>query len=265
MPSIGKNRIAAVVEYDGSRFKGWQLQDDVRTVQGIIESAITVVADKPVRVITAGRTDTGVHASGQVFHFDTGAERSSKAWLRGINSNLPGDVVIRWARRVDPEFHARFSATGRHYQYVILNRSVRPTYLARRVTWEYRPLDVELMRQAAATLVGTHDFSSYRTVHCQAKDPVRELRILEVSRNGQFVLIHVYANAFLHHMVRNIAGVLISIGAGEQPPGWAAEVLAAQDRTLGGMTASPDGLYLTTVEYPKAYDIPQLSTDTGLW
>jgi tRNA pseudouridine38-40 synthase len=258
-------RIAAIVEYDGSHFCGWQLQDDVRTVQGDIEQALGVVANEPVRVITAGRTDTGVHASGQVIHFDVSAQRTGRSWIRGANSNLAQDVAVIWAEEVDPDFHARFSATGRHYQYVILNRPVHPTYLNRRVTWDYRPLDIDRMRAGAAHLAGTHDFSSYRTVHCQAKDPVRELRLLEIHRRGDFVFLHVYANAFLHHMVRNIAGVLMTIGAGEREPEWAKQVLEARDRTQGGITAPPDGLYLTAVEYPQKFNIPQLSPDSGLW
>jgi tRNA pseudouridine38-40 synthase len=258
-------RIAAIVEYDGSAFCGWQLQDDVRTAQGDIEHALSTVANEPIRVITAGRTDTGVHAAGQVIHFDTSALRSGRSWVRGANSNLADDVALVWADEVDPEFHARFAATGRHYQYVIFNRSVRPTFLQKHVTWEYRPLDIELMRIAAGYLIGTHDFSSYRTVHCQARDPVRDLRALDISRRGDYVLLHVYANAFLHHMVRNLAGVLMAIGAGEHEPEWAKEVLEARDRTRGGITAPADGLYLTAVEYPGHFKIPQLSPDSGLW
>ena len=258
-------RIAAIVEYDGSAFCGWQLQDDVRTAQGDIEHALATVANEPIRVITAGRTDTGVHAAGQVIHFDTSALRSGRSWVRGANSNLANDIALLWAEEVDPEFHARFSATGRHYQYVIFNRSVRPTFLQKHVTWEYRPLDIERMRIAAGYLIGTHDFSSYRTVHCQAKDPVRELRALDISRRGDYVLLHVYANAFLHHMVRNLAGVLMAIGAREHEPEWAKEVLEARDRTRGGITAPADGLYLSAVEYPGHFKIPQLSPDSGLW
>ena len=258
-------RFAAIVEYDGSGFCGWQLQDDVRTVQGVVEKAIGAVANESIRVITAGRTDTGVHASGQVIHFDTSADRSPRSWVRGINSNLPKDVAILWAQEVDNDFHARFRATGRHYQYVILNRPIHPTWLNGKVTWDYRPLDADRMQAAAAQLTGTHDFSSFRTVHCQAKDPVRELRALDIRRRDEMVFIHVYANAFLHHMVRNIAGVLMTIGAGEREPVWAKEVLDARDRTVGGKTAPADGLCLTAVEYPAHYNIKQLSPDSPLW
>lgn len=258
-------RIAAIVEYDGSGFCGWQLQDGVRTVQGEVEAAISKVANEPIRVTTAGRTDTGVHATGQVIHFDTDAERTDYQWLQGINANLSEDVVLRWVDRVDDEFHARFAATGRRYHYVILNRHERPTFQRGKVTWERRPLDAERMQQAANDLVGEHDFNAYRTVHCQAKSPVRELRELKVWREDNRVIITAYANAFLHHMVRNIAGVLMHIGAGEQPIDWAKQVLETRDRTQGGITAPADGLYLTVVEYPEQYKIPQLSPETGLW
>ena len=258
-------RIAAIIEYDGSGFSGWQLQEGERTVQGCVEEALSQVANHPVRTITAGRTDAGVHACAQVIHFDTNAARTDHAWLRGTNSNLPAPVALLWTGEVGAEFHARFSATGREYRYVILNRSVRPTVLARRVTHEYRRLDVVRMEEAARLLIGTHDFSSYRAVQCQAKSPVRELRRLEVARRGDIVTITAAANAFLHHMVRNLAGVLMSIGAGENPPEWAGEVLEARDRTVGGITAAAEGLYLTAVEYPAHHGIPALSSVSGLW
>lgn len=258
-------RIAAIVEYDGAGFSGWQLQDGTRTVQAEVESAIGAVADEPVRVTVAGRTDTGVHATGQVIHFDTRAERSPHSWVNGVNANLPDDVVLRWASPVREDFHARFSATGREYHYVILNRPNRPTFMRSKVTWERRPLDTALMQQAANDLVGEHDFSSYRTVHCQAKNPVRQLRALKVWRVDNRVVLSVYANAFLHHMVRNIAGVLIYIGCGEREVGWAKAVLELRDRTQGGITAPSSGLYLTRVEYPETFQIPQLSPETGLW
>ena len=258
-------RMAAIVEYDGSNFSGWQWQDCAPSVQQAVEKALSQVADTPIRVVTAGRTDAGVHASAQVIHFDTEVQRSDYAWLRGANSNLPDSVALLWASEVDPGFHARFAATGREYHYVILNRSVRPTYLAQRVTHEYRPLDVERMQSAAALLVGTHDFSSFRAMQCQAKSPVRTLRELTVNSRGGFIVIKAAANAFLHHMVRNLAGVLMDIGAGEREPDWARVVLDARDRTVGGITAPPDGLYLTAVEYPAQFNIPSIATGTGLW
>ena len=258
-------RIAAIVEYDGSGFSGWQWQDDAPSVQQAVEKALSEVADEPIRVTVAGRTDAGVHATAQVIHFDTSSQRSDYAWLRGTNSNLPKDVALLWTGEASAAFHARFSATGRAYRYMILNRSVRPTFLARRVTHEYRPLDIGRMQQAARSLIGQHDFSSFRAMQCQAKSPVRELRRLDVSRHGEFVVIEAAANAFLHHMVRNLAGVLMDIGAGEREPGWAREVLEARDRTLGGVTAAPYGLYLTAVEYPVQFAIPQIPSTLALW
>jgi tRNA pseudouridine38-40 synthase len=258
-------RIAAVVEYDGTAFSGWQRQNDVRSVQQCVEEGLSKVADEPIEVTVAGRTDAGVHAAAQVIHFDTGAVRSAYSWIRGGNTHLPPDAALLWAGEVDGEFHARYSATGRHYRYVILNSPIRTAHLRQRVTWDYRPLELTRMREAAAHLVGMHDFTSFRAVECQARSPVRELRALTVERHGELVHIHAYANAFLHHMVRNIAGVLMQIGAGEQAPLWAKEVLDARDRRRGGVTAPPDGLYLTQVEYPENFKIPNPSRVTGLW
>lgn len=250
-------RIAAGVEYDGSAFCGWQYQDHSPSVQAVVERALSLVANEPVRVVCAGRTDTGVHAAGQVIHFDTGAERSEFSWIRGANSNLPASVSLLWAQPVFETFHARFSAQRRYYRYVIFNRAVRPAYLHRRVTWEYRPLTVEPMQQAAGYLLGEHDFSSYRAMGCQARSPVRTLYRLDVTRRGEFVILDLAANAFLHHMVRNIAGVLMAIGAGEAEPIWAQQVLEQRDRTLGGVTAGPDGLYFMRVDYPPEFELPQ--------
>ncbi len=258
-------RIAAILEYDGSNFCGWQLQGAERTVQGCVEAALSKVANGTIRVTVAGRTDRGVHACAQTIHFDTSASRSEYSWVRGANSNLPSDVALVWAGRVEPSFHARYSATGRHYHYVILNRPIRTTFLRKRATWEYRLLDVKAMRQAAKYLLGTHDFTSFRSIQCQAKNPVRELRNLAIVRDGAFVHIRAYANAFLQHMVRNIAGVLMTVGAGERPSEWVKDVLEARDRTRGGVTAPPDGLYLVDVEYPEQFKIPKLSRDIGLW
>ncbi len=259
-------RIALGIEYDGSEFCGWQLQKDaVRTVQGAVEQALGKVANHEVRVTCAGRTDTGVHATEQVIHFDTEAMRDERAWIYGANANLPKDVVVLWAKPVAEDFHARFSAVRRAYRYVIFTREVRPTFLAYRVTWHYKPLDIERMQAAGNLLLGEHDFSSYRAVACQAKSPVRTLHKLEVSRQGPFIFIDVEANAFLHHMVRNIAGVLMAIGEGERPVEWSREVLEAKDRTLGGVTAPPYGLYLTRVGYPEKFAIPQLSPLSPVW
>ena len=258
-------RIAAILEYDGSHFSGWQRQDHARSVQAIVEEALSKVADEPIQVTVAGRTDAGVHALAQVIHFDTSATRSDYSWVRGANSHLPPDVALLWAGPVDDGFHARYSATGRHYHYVILNRLIRPTYLARRVTHEYRLLDVAPMQVAAKYLLGEHDFTSFRATECQAKSPMRELRALEVVRQDEFVHIRAHANAFLQHMVRNLAGVLMTIGAGEHEPDWAKAVLEARDRKAGGVTAAADGLYLREIEYPETFKLPRLSRDVGLW
>lgn len=259
-------RIALGVEYDGSGFAGWQLQEGgVRTVQGNIEYALSRVADHPLRVTCAGRTDAGVHATAQVVHFDTQAKRGMRSWVYGANANLPKEVSVQWARFVADDFHARFSAARRRYRYVILNREIRPTFLAGRMAWDYRPLNEILMREAARSLVGEHDFSAYRALACQAKSPVRTLYELNVSRDGELVLLDLEANAFLHHMVRNIAGVLMDIGAGKRPPSWACEVLESRERSLGGVTASPQGLYLTGVIYPDRFGLPPLFPTRVVW
>ncbi len=251
-------RIALGIEYDGSAFRGWQVQaHEPRTVQAAVETALTRVAAQPVRVVCAGRTDTGVHAVGQVVHFDTAVRREPRNWVLGANVNLPSEVAVTWARPVDDRFHARFAAVSRRYCYLILNRATRSSLLARRTTWEHRALDADAMRQAAQALVGTHDFSSYRAMGCQAKSPVRTLHDLDVTRHGELIALRVHANAFLHHMVRNIAGVLIAIGRGDRPVDWAAEVLALRNRTLGGVTAAPHGLYLEQVRYPAEFALPE--------
>lgn len=247
-------RLAMGIEYDGSAFHGWQLQKSgVRTVQLLLETALSKVAAHPVRTHCAGRTDTGVHGEGQVVHFDTPSLRPMRGWLLGTNVNLPDDVNVNWVREVPISFHARFSATSRSYRYVILNRSTRSAIWRQRAVWIHHPLDEVRMQRAADYLMGTHDFSSYRAVGCQAKSPVRTISRLVVKREEDRVVIEVTANAFLHHMVRNIAGVLISIGKGEQPVDWSRDVLALRDRTLGGVTAPPQGLYLVQVGYPDEY------------
>lgn len=258
-------RIALGIEYNGTDFSGWQIQEGSRTVQGCLEDALSKVADQSIRVICAGRTDAGVHAMGQVIHFDTEAVRDVYGWLAGTNANLPNDVAVLWAQAVSDEFHARYSAVSRYYRYVIFNRKVRPSFLAARVAWEYRPLEEGRMIEAARHLVGKHDFSSFRDSHCQAKSPVRHVTKLEVTRQGQFIFIDVVANAFLHHMVRNLAGVLMEIGSGKREPLWAKQVLEAKNRTLGGVNAPPDGLYLMTVVYPEGFMIPHLPQSPVVW
>lgn len=250
--------MALGVEYDGSAYHGWQLQaHDEKTVQQELEQALSKIAAHPVRVICAGRTDAGVHATDQVIHFDTSEPRNERAWVLGTNTHLSHQVRVRWAKFVSTEFHARFSATGRRYIYVIDNRSVRPAIMGRQLSWQCRPLDVNRMKEAANYLVGEHDFTSYRAVHCQAKNPVRTVHHLNVQRRGELVFIDVYANAFLHHMVRNLAGVLMAVGCGKEQPIWAKQVLEATDRTQGGVTAPPQGLYLVDIDYPVEFGIPQ--------
>lgn len=259
-------RIALGIEYNGAAFSGWQIQDGgLRTVQGCLEAALSKVADHPVRVACAGRTDAGVHAIGQVVHFDSDAPRTMRAWVFGANANLPDEASVVWAQPVTEDFHARFSARRRRYRYVIFTRPVRPTVLAWRVAWDYRPLDEKRMAEAGAHLIGEHDFSSYRALCCQAKSPVRTVYRLDVTRQDDLIFIDIEANAFLHHMVRNIAGVLMAVGAGEREPVWAREVLELRDRTLGGVTAPPHGLYLMDVGYPEAFGIPRVSRTAMVW
>lgn len=259
-------RIALGIEYNGHAYSGWQAQkDDVETVQETLEAALSSVANEEIRVICAGRTDTGVHGAEQVVHFDTDVERTERSWVYGANTNLPKDVCVLWAAPVSDDFHARFSARRRRYQYVIFNRNVRPTYLAYRTTWEYRPLDASRMQEAASHLIGKHDFNAYRAMACQAKSPIKEILSLKVRRKGQFVLIDIEATAFLHHMVRNIAGVLMEIGAGKREPIWAKEILETRDRTKGGVTAQPYGLYLTGVSYEDEFKLPQVSHSDPIW
>lgn len=250
-------RIAVGVEYDGSDFSGWQSQDGQRTVQAGVEAALSKVADHALRVVCAGRTDTGVHATSQVIHFESPAERSMRSWVLGGNANLPRDVNFLWAQGVEEDFHARFSARRRRYRYVILNRWVRPAILRSRVTWHHKPLDTQLMGLGAEHLIGEHDFSTFRALGCQAKSPVRTVYSLDVTRAGEYVYIDIEANAFLHHMVRNIAGVLMSVGSGERAPAWVAELRDLRDRTLGGVTAPPDGLYLVKVAYDPQHGLPE--------
>jgi len=255
-------RIALAVEYDGSVFSGWQIQKNARSVQQVVQEALSNVANHAVEVSCAGRTDAGVHALSQIVHFDTTAQRSLRSWVYGANANLPKEVCIQWAHPVDSAFHARFSAQRRHYRYVIFNRAVRPTFLANKVTWCYLNLDEALMAEAARCLLGEHDFSSYRALACQAKSPVRTLHRLDVCRYDQFITLDLEANGFLHHMVRNIAGVLMEIGAGAEPINWAQDVLEHQDRSQGGVTAQPYGLYFVGVTYPEQYSLPKISTGT---
>tara|TARA_R110000782_G_scaffold41101_8_gene94556 strand:+ start:4043 stop:4834 length:792 start_codon:yes stop_codon:yes gene_type:complete len=249
-------KIALGVEYNGCNYYGWQRQSISPTIQESIEIALSTIADESIRIHCAGRTDTGVHAIQQVIHFETSAVRDSHAWVLGTNSILPKDISVTWALNCDDDFHARFSAEQRTYQYLILNRPARPAIFNGLVSWECRPLDFSKMKQASSCFIGQHDFTSYRAVACQANSPIRTIHNLEIDRLEDWLVITLTANAFLHHMVRNIAGVLIAIGIGKKEVNWAAEVLAAKDRTIGGVTASPDGLYLVNIQYPERFAIP---------
>lgn len=251
-------RIALGVEYNGSRYCGWQRQHHSASVQESVERALSKVAAQAVTVHCAGRTDTGVHGLQQVVHIDTDAQRPEKAWVMGGNSNLPDDIALRWARPVDERFHARYSAVARSYRYVMLNRRQRPGLLNGRVAWIHQPLAAETMHVAAQQLLGEHDFSSFRAAGCQARHPTRELHAISVLRDGDLLYLDLTANAFLHNMVRIIAGSLIAVGCGERPIEWVAELLASRDRTLGGITAPPGGLYFVGPRYPVEFGIPEL-------
>ena len=248
-------RWALTLEYCGLGFNGWQVQPEQPSVQQVLEQAIAAIAGHPVRVVAAGRTDTGVHATSQVVHFDTGIQRRQNAWLRGVNAFLPPSVAVLDARAVGEKFHARFSARSRRYRYVLLNRAARPGVLAGRIGWYHAPLDDALMQQAAQCLIGEHDFSSFRAAECQAKSPVKHMHSINVQRAGDVIIVDLHANAFLHHMVRNVVGCLVHIGKGRYPSGWLAAVLAARDRSSAAPTFMADGLYLTGVEYPDMPDI----------
>jgi tRNA pseudouridine38-40 synthase len=249
-------RFAVGIEYDGGAFSGWQQQVGLRTVQAELESSLTQLLAHPAAVTAAGRTDAGVHARCQVVHFDTDAQRSERGLVLGANTSLPSAIAVRWARAVPDHFHARYSALARTYRYCILNRLARPGLSAGRVAFVYRPLQVEPMAEAGQLLLGTHDFSAFRAAECQAKSPVRNLSQLRVQRCGDFVLLEISANAFLHHMVRNIAGLLIHIGSGAAAPSLALEVLASRNRRLAPATAPAAGLYLWRVQYPAVFGLP---------
>ena len=245
------------LSYNGSSYHGWQAQKcGLSTIQQHVEAAVSKVANHLVHVVCAGRTDKGVHSSYQVIHFDSFAERNPRSWVFGTNANLPKGISISWAGVVDDSFHARFSATSRRYQYIIYNHPIRPASFADELTWCHEKLDAKMMHDAAQSLVGEHDFTSFRAVGCQAKSPVRTMEFLRVTRYSDVIVLDVKGNAFLHHMIRNIAGVLIDIGSGKMAVDWCAKVLAAKDRAQGGVTASPKGLYLSDVVYPCEHLIP---------
>ncbi|NHN37449.1 tRNA pseudouridine(38-40) synthase TruA [Pseudomaricurvus alcaniphilus] len=253
----GMHRVALCVEYNGAHFHGFQRQaSGVDTVQQSLEKALSSVAAEPITLVCAGRTDAGVHGTNQIIHFDTLAQRPLKAWTRGVNALLPDSVSVKWATPVPPSFHARFSARQRTYRYVISNTPARPALACEQLTWVREPLALEAMQDAAVALVGEHDFSSFRASQCQARSPVRRVHYLHIARRGELLVIEVQANAFLHHMVRNMVGVLLAVGRGEQPPAWVQQVLQARDRRLAGVTAKPNGLHLVAVAYPGEFQLP---------
>ena len=252
-------RVVLCIEYNGAGFCGFQSQKGARTVQQCLEFALSEVADHQVAIRCAGRTDTGVHALYQVVHFDTTSERGMRAWVLGVNSNLPSDVSVVWAEEVDSSFDARFSAIDRTYYYFILNSSARSALLHRKITWECRKLDTSVMRKASEVLIGEHDFSTFRASGCQAQNPVRVVQEIVISETGSVIFFKVRANAFLQHMVRNVVGSLLEVGSGRRPENWIKQILEQRKRSLGGPTAAPDGLYLTGVRYPSCYRLPDPS------
>lgn len=252
-------RIALGVEYDGHPFFGWQSQADGNTVQDALQAALGAIANEPVAVVAAGRTDTGVHALEQVVHFDTHVVRPLSAWVRGVNALLPSSIAVLWAHPVPCEFHARFSAQARSYRYQLINRPVRLAVQHGKTGWFHAPLDVGQMREAAQYLLGEHDFSSFRSSECQAKTPVKNLAQLDIRKQGDTIIFDLTANAFLHHMVRNIIGCLLYVGKGKHPPQWLRNILESRERSLAAPTFAPDGLYLRRIAYDAKWGLPQVT------
>lgn len=250
-------RVALGVSYDGHSYDGWQSQPSGRTVQDQLEKALGQFADQRISTLCAGRTDAGVHGLMQVVHFDTTAERTPYAWVRGTNSFLPRDIAVQWAQIVPEAFHCRASATSRRYAYLLLESPVRPSVDAHRVGWVFQPLDLERMQEAALHLLGEHDFTSFRASACQALSPVKNMQRIEISRRGAYWRFEFEASAFLHHMIRNLMGCLIVIGHGKQPPAWMAEVLAARSRDAAAPTFAPDGLYFLGPRYDAHWGLPE--------
>jgi len=249
-------RIALAIEYAGDAFCGWQSQPSGCGVQDALERALGEIAGERIATIAAGRTDAGVHATSQIVHFDTAKERPSSAWVRGVNALLPSTAAVLWAQPMPDDFHARFAATARHYTYLLLTRAERPALLGKRVGWYHASLDVDAMSVAAAHLAGRHDFSAFRAAECQAKSPVKTLSRVDVGISGPLIRFDFSADAFLHHMLRNIVGSLVYVGAGKHPPAWIAQLLVARDRTQAAPTFAPDGLYLAGADYPARFALP---------
>ncbi len=255
MAAPGLRRFALSLSYDGSRFPGWQTQPSSAALQDLLERALSSIAGERVATVCAGRTDAGVHALAQVVHFETAVTRPDSAWVRGVNALLPAEIAAQRVRQVDEGFHARYGATRRAYSYLLHRSPNRHPLYAGRAGWVFQPLDLDRMREAAPALVGEHDFSAFRSSQCQAKSPVRRLDRLHIRESGPLVVFELEANAFLHHMVRNLVGALVWIGIGRRPPGWTGELLAGRDRRLAAPTFAPQGLYLAGVEYPARYDV----------
>lgn len=255
-PPGGSRRVAALLEYDGTGFAGWQSQGHAASIQDAVEAAVGFVAGHRLHCTCAGRTDAGVHAAGQVIHFDTTSSRTARAWVLGANTRLPPSIALQWAGEVTAGFHARHSAIRRIYRYYILNRSARSALRRSRAAWIHRPLDADAMRSAAQALIGEHDFSAFRSVECQSHTAMRRVHRIRVERAGEIVWLEIEANAFLHHMVRNIVGTLIEVQRSSDPSGAMARILTAGDRRAAGVTAPAAGLYLWRVEYPAAYGVP---------
>lgn len=251
-------KIALGIEYDGSRYFGWQRQQNVDSVQQCLEEALSKIANSPCEVFCAGRTDAGVHGTGQVIHFETDKIRPMQSWCFGTNANLPDDIAVKWAMEVSDDFHARFSATARRYRYVIFNQRLRSAILPKGISHYYHDLDVEKMHKAGQFLLGENDFSSFRAAQCQSHTPWRNVHHLNVYRQGQYVIVDIKANAFVHHMVRNIVGSLIEVGQSKQPAEWIKWLLEQKDRTLAAPTAKAEGLYLVSVDYPEQFNIPKM-------
>ncbi|MCK5818183.1 MAG: tRNA pseudouridine(38-40) synthase TruA [Psychromonas sp.] len=250
-------QIALGIEYDGTSYYGWQRQKDVISVQQELEKALSIIANHNVTVTCAGRTDAGVHSTGQVVHFETFADRKEVAWTLGVNANLPADISVRWVKFVADDFHARYSATARRYRYIICNSSFRPSILRSGLSHYHDVLDARLMHEAGQFVVGEHDFTSFRALHCQANSPVRTIEFLNVTRCGEFVIIDIKANAFLHHMVRNLVGSLIEIGKQIKPVYWLESLMSLNDRSKAAATAKAGGLYLVEVDYPACFSLPR--------
>ena len=257
-------RVAAIIEYDGTDYAGWQSQAHSVSIQDAVQAALSFVAGHPIAAICAGRTDAGVHAVGQVIHFDTHAVRTPRAWVLGANTKLAPSIALQWAGEVAMGFHARHRASRRVYRYAILNRSARSALQRTRAAWIHRPLDAAAMHEAARALIGEHDFSAFRSVQCQSKTTIRRVDAIEVTRDGDYLWLQITANAYLHHMVRNIVGTLLDVQRESSPVAAMTRVLASADRRYAGVTAPAAGLYLWRVEYPPVYAIPAPQPQIGL-